>query len=371
MKFKNLLNYGNSVYQLGEKINSLTRKNSKSKIKAATGAKLLMTGLICQNRSINEIMETTNVSKNFKNIYKPKEIKAKTHGLRDCIIDTDYTQYEEINKNVLNKIKENKFFRKNLLDGLSVVAVDGVEEFETNKDIKELPERNHRDGRISKYYKALGIMSIGEKSQILLKLEELKAKEGNEIARKIEEENRNKKVSENKITEKIKGEGEITVLKRIAPELKRITGNRCDVVVVDALYDKASVLNTIKKEGIEVVTRIKDERRIIYKDAMGLFKKRKAEIEYEEVEIVEKIETKYRKESHKKKKIQNKVKIITRPVTGKEIGMKVVVGYRETGKGKTIRKVTTTEKIKKKVQAWSDKFEMENYEHRKSKICKI
>ncbi len=33
MKFKDLLNYGNSVYQIGEQINSLTRKNSDSKIK--------------------------------------------------------------------------------------------------------------------------------------------------------------------------------------------------------------------------------------------------------------------------------------------------------------------------------------------------
>lgn len=371
MKFKDLLNYGNSVYQIGEKINSLTRKNSNSKIKASTGAKLLMTGLICQNRSINEIIETTYASKNFKNIYKPREIKAKTHGLRDCIIDTDYKQYEKINEDILKTIKENKFFRKNLIDGLSVVAVDGVEEFETNKNIKKLPERKHRDERISRYYKVLGIMSIGEKSQILLKLEELKEKEGNEIAKKIEEENKDKKISEETITKKIKAEGEMTVVKRIVPEIKSMTGNRCDVVVLDALFDKAPVLNAIKKEGLEAVTRMKDERRIIYKDAMGLFENREADIEYEEVEIEEKIETKYKKESHKRDKIRTKVKETTREVTGKEIGKKVVVGYKETSQGKTRRKVTTTEKIKKRVKAWSDTFEMENYEYRKSKICKV
>ncbi len=92
------------------------------------------------------------------------------------------------------------------------------------------------------------------------------------------------------------------------------------MVVGDALFDKAPVLNSIKKEGLEAVIRIKDERRTIYKDAMGLFKNRDAEIEYEEVEIVEIKETKYKKESHKKDKIQNKMKIIKRPVTGKESG---------------------------------------------------
>ena len=58
-EIKKNLNYGNSVYQIGEQINSLQRKNSKSKIKASTGAKLLITGFMYQNRSINEIIETT------------------------------------------------------------------------------------------------------------------------------------------------------------------------------------------------------------------------------------------------------------------------------------------------------------------------
>ena len=272
---------------------------------------------------------------------------------------------------MLNKVKENKFFRKNLIDNLSVVAIDGVEEFETNKDIQELPERNHRDGRKSKYYKTLGVMSIGEKSQILLKIEELKAKEGNEIAKKIEEENKEKKISENKITEKIKAEGEITVLKRILPEIKRITGNRCDVLVGDALFDKATVLNAIKKEGLEAVTRTKDVRRAIYKDAMGLFENRKADIEFEEVEIVERVETKYAKESHKKDKIRNKVKRKEREITGKESGEKIVVESTENKTGKVKRKTTKTEKIIKRVRAWTDLFEMQNYEYRKGKICKI
>lgn len=213
-------------------------------------------------------------------------------------------------------------------------------------------------------------MSIGEKSQILLKMEELQAKEGNEIAKRIEEENKDKKISENKITEKIKAEGEITVLKRILPEIKSMTGNRCDIMVVDALYDNAPVLNAIKKEGLEAVARTKNERREIYKDAMELFKNTNPNIEYEEVEKIEKIETKYKKESHKKAKIKNKKTIIKRPITTKEIGEIIVIGNKESSKKGNKRIITTTEKIIKRVKAWSDLFKMNNYEYRKSKVLK-
>lgn len=371
MKLKKFFNYANSVYQIGEQINSLKRKNLKSKIVPKTCAKMLITGFLCQNRSINEIKETTYVSKNFKNIFEPKETQAKTHGLRDCIIDTDYQQYRKINENMINKLKENKFFRTNLLDGLSVVGVDGVEEFETNKNIEGLPERNHKDGRISKYYKTLGIMSIGEKSQIMIRLEELQAKEGNEITKKIEEENENKRVSESTITEKIKAEGEITVLKRILPEINKIMGKRCDVIVGDALFDKAPVMNAIKKEGIEAVARTKDVRRAIYKDAMGLFNSRDADLIYEEVEKQTKTEIKYSKESHKKNKIKKQIERVKRDITEAKIGETITIKTKNTGQRKIKKKITETEKIIKKVHVWSDIFDMENYEYRKSKICEI
>ena len=71
------------------------------------------------------------------------------------------------------------------------------------------------------------------------------------------------------------------------------------------------------KEGLEAVTRTKDVRRAIYIDAMGLFENRKADVEFEEVEIVERVEIKYAKESHKKDKIRNKVKQKERGITEK------------------------------------------------------
>ena len=44
---------------------------------------------------------------------------------------------------IINKAKDNKIFRKNKVDGLALVAWDGVELTETTKDIKGLLEREY------------------------------------------------------------------------------------------------------------------------------------------------------------------------------------------------------------------------------------
>ena len=271
---------------------------------------------------------------------------------------------------MINKLKENKFFRKNQIDGLSVIAVDGVEEFETNKAIYGLPERKHKDGRISKYYKTLGIMSVGENKQIMLGLEELKAKEIDEITEKIEEETKNKKLSENRLNERIKSEGETTVLKRMLPNIKKKIGRNFDVVVLDALFANAPVLNCIKENKLDGVIRFKEERRDIYKDAMGMFAKREADLEYEVVEVKTKINTKYSKRSHKKDKVKNKVEEYERKITENEIGEIKEMSRKTSGNDRVKKEVIKKEKVKKRIQVWSDEFELKNYEYGKVRFVR-
>lgn len=43
------------------------------------------------------------------------------------------------------------------------------------------------------------------------------------------------------------------------------------VIVADALYLNALFINTIKENGLEAVIRLKDEKRVIFQDAEGLF----------------------------------------------------------------------------------------------------
>ena len=48
-------------------------------------------------------------------------------------------------------------------------------------------------------------------------------------------------------------------------------GHFADVIVADALYLNAPFINTIKENGLEAVIRLKDEKRLIFQDAEGLF----------------------------------------------------------------------------------------------------
>lgn len=70
-----------------------------------------------------------------------------------------------------------------------------------------------------------------------------------------------------------KDEGELTGGKRLVERLKKRHGHFADVVVADALYMNAPFINTLKENGLEAVIRLKDETRILFQDAEGLFHK--------------------------------------------------------------------------------------------------
>ena len=84
----------------------------------------------------------------------------KTHGIRDCVMDTDYHQIETINKRIISKIKNNRIFDKNKVDGLTIIAWDIGDLKETTKDIENLPEREYKDNDIRKYIKYLTAMNV-------------------------------------------------------------------------------------------------------------------------------------------------------------------------------------------------------------------
>ena len=58
MNLINLLDYGNSIYNLGENINSLKRKNIQCDTEASTAIKMLMMGILSNRPSINRIQES-------------------------------------------------------------------------------------------------------------------------------------------------------------------------------------------------------------------------------------------------------------------------------------------------------------------------
>ncbi|MFR2713660.1 MAG: transposase [Pilosibacter sp.] len=91
-------------------------------------------------------------------------------------------------------------------------------------------------------------MTVGKAPHVILGQEMLKPRDGAE-----------------------KDEGELTGGKRLIKRLRQRHVHFADVIVADALYLNAPFINTVKENGLDAVIRLKDEKRLIFQDAEGLF----------------------------------------------------------------------------------------------------
>ena len=342
------ITYTNSVYDIEEKFKGLTRNNYDYKSKPSTVAKTMFASFLCGYKSINVLNEVNKNKKlDLRMLYRKREYIPRTHGIRDCITDTDCHQIEQINKSIILKAKENKVFRKNTIDGLCVMAWDGVELNETNKDISGLPEREHSDGNISKYLKYLVGMNVGERANIvvtstqLLGTEKITTKSGNERAKTI---------------------GETKAFENVWKDTEKLIGRVIDVHVFDALFLNQNVTSLIDKTGKYFVIRLKNENRDIYKDAEGIFNKREADKEYEIVEIITTKDIKYSSNAKKKDEMKTKTKKEKRKISLAKLGEKVLVDeYVQNKKNSTV-KVKVYEKVVTRKEVWDDMFELTGYD---------
>jgi hypothetical protein len=67
------------------------------------------------------------------------------------------------------------------------------------------------------------------------------------------------------------GEGELTAAQRLLPRVVQSYGRLFDVVLGDALYFNAPFFNLCLGLGKEVITVLKDEGRVLFQDAQGVF----------------------------------------------------------------------------------------------------
>lgn len=343
---KKFLIYTNSVYQIDEKFKGLKRKNDKAKTKTETVAKTFLASLMSGHQSINELINVNKCnSTSFKMLYKRNEYIPKTHGLRDCIIDTDWKQLEEINNAIIQKAKENKVFRNNKVDGLTVMAWDGVDLTETKKSIKGLPEKEY-DDEIRKYVKYVCAMNVGPRANImitskqLLEVEKILTSTGKERAKTI---------------------GETKVFEEMWKKTEKSIGSVIDVHVFDALYLNQNVTNLINKAGKYFVIRLKDETREIYQDAKGLFESREADNKYEIVEHIVTRNIKYSKEAKKKDQTKTKTTTFKRKITDAKLNKRKLINEYIQKKKNSIVKVTEYEKVIIRKEVWDDRFELTGY----------
>lgn len=308
---------------------------------------MMFTSATLNYKSINELNETScSKQTSLKNMFKRNEYVPKIHGMRNCIVDTDYNLIKSINKKSLDKMKKNRIFDKNRVDGLLAFSWDGVELNETKKNIDNLPEREYADGDIRKYIKYLVVMNTGPRVNILIDSLQMTEKE---------------KILSDTGRLKAKTFGETTAFQDMWPSFVDMFGYTSFVNIMDALFLNANVLNLINGDGQYFVVRMEDETRLIYQDAEGLFKKTNPKEEYEMVEVTTNKKVVYSKTAKHKNYQKTKTRIITRKVTDKKLNDKILVEERTSEKKNSTVYYKTYEKVIKRVQVWSDTFELTNY----------
>ena len=244
-------------------------------------------------------------------------------------------------------MKDNKIFRKNLVDGLCVVAYDGVETTETKKQIHNLPEREHENDDIRKYIKYLVAMNVGERANIIVGSKQMTETE---------------KVTTKSGAKKAKTFGETTGFKALHQEVTKTIGKVVDVNVFDALYLNSNVMNEIAGSGEYFVIRMEDKTKNIYQDAKKLFENSKPTLEYEIVEITENISVKYSKKAKHKDYQKTKVKRITRDLTSKKLNEKELIDTKFQEKKNSTKETKIYEKVVRRIKVWDDEFDFVTYQ---------
>src|SRR5699024_4235483 len=255
---KQMLTYINKVYHIGEKINRLKDKRIKYSIELSTITFVVLLGFMLQIESFNRLNHWLKKRK-FKKLLPKRTKTPKIDAIRDCLSEFDLDGLKELHSNVIRTTIKNKVFRDGTIDRLKVVALDGVELFEsTNKCCGNCLTRVQKDGITHYFHSSVVYTAIGSDPHIILGQEMLEPKRDGSN----------------------KDEGEITGGKRLIKKLYKKYNHFADIIVADALYCKSTWIKEVLSIGMDAVVRVKDERLNIVKDALAIFKCRKANKEW-------------------------------------------------------------------------------------------
>lgn len=252
LELKKLLTYMKSVYKIPQKIKCLTDKRKRKLIPLINILMPVLLSLILQYESFHTFFSSPeSMKKRLKHCIKGKI--PKVDAVRDLLSQTDPDEIREIHEDVIGRVSRNRVLRGGTIDGYTVAAIDGMELFcSTKKKSPGCLKRKNRAGETEYFFRSVVCATVGKSPHIILGQETLKPRDGAE-----------------------KDEGELTGAKRLLKRLKKRHGHFTDVIVADALYLNAPFINTVSELGMDAVIRLKDESRLIFQDAEGLFAQEK------------------------------------------------------------------------------------------------
>ncbi|SUY47113.1 transposase family protein [Clostridium putrefaciens] len=247
---KQMLTYINKVYHIGKKINTLKDKRIKFSAKVSTISFVVLFGFILQIRSFNRLEHLLEKNK-FKKLLPKKTKVPRIDTVRRSLSDFDLEGLNNMHNQIIKTAVKNRVFRTGTMDGLKVVAIDGVELFEsTKKCCDKCLSRVHNGGVTHYFHRSVVCSTVGSDPNLILGQEMLEPKTDGSN----------------------KDEGETTGGKRLINRLYKEFHHFADIIVADALYCKSTWIKEVLSIGMNAVVRVKDERLHIVKDALALFK---------------------------------------------------------------------------------------------------
>jgi len=259
--------YCNRVYELIQKISQIKDGRTNPTIEMEeiilTIIFSLMSGLHSFN-TMEEAIEDGDFDKFFNNLNLPS-----ADTFRYALMTIALDDLREVAADIIQKARYNKSLNNNLIDGLKVVAIDGTHVFTMRSDRLgryahkyEHTDDNDQVTSIDYREKAIAASYVGEGFSLILKI--------------------------NRIS---KGEGETTAAKKLVNELNEDHYQYCDVIVGDSLYINAPFINEVLRNNKDAVVRVKQRNNLMIENAEGLFKNRKPDQVYTNVNPQDKNKT--------------------------------------------------------------------------------
>ena len=265
LELKKLLIYMNSVYQIPKKIKQLSDKRKRKSIPLFNIFMPVLLLLILQYESFHTFFSAPeSMKKRLKHCIRGKI--PKVDAVRDSLALADPKELQTIHESVIQRSFRNRVFQGGTIGGYLTAAIDGVEWFSsTKKKGRGWLKRNTASGGTEYFAKSVVCATVGGNPHLILGQEMLRPRDGAG-----------------------KEEGELTGGKHLLENLNKRYGHFADVIVADALYLNAPFINTVLELGMDAVIRLKDEKRLVFQDAEGLFRQgegRKADFKRGKVKI--------------------------------------------------------------------------------------
>lgn len=248
--------YITKVYGFDEMVKRAADFRRAQEFKPTTIFPILLAGFVIRLESM-EAFGREIIKGRFKHIVSRQKGKPSHDVLRDALCLWNLDHLAQCHDQFLAKFKQNRGPQKGNIDGWRVAAIDGTELFSsTSRNCSDCLRRKIKSGETEYFHRAVFVQKVGGDPRIIYGIEHLKPRDGAE-----------------------KGEGEITGAIRLLENIKH-HGKLIDILTLDALYAKANFINQALDHGMDVVIRMKEERRLIMKEARSRFDHRPPDVEW-------------------------------------------------------------------------------------------